>query len=157
MCLGWATVPAVGAAVRLGLGEQSLRAPAGACQCALGLAGSGPALRGSKVSTGPEAWHLLHPAPPPPHRSLPETLLQLCFPEGSREPRKDAPWGSGLGESLLEERLYKAIVGNLPGAGPLLLACIRSWRLAASFGLDWQKGPAVGHSGSELAGHDVSG
>lgn len=56
--------------------------------------------------------------PPHHHRSLPETLLQLCFPEGSREPRKDAPWGSGLGESLLEERLYKAIVGNLPGAGP---------------------------------------
>lgn len=57
----------------------------------------------------------------------------------------------------MEERLYKAIVANLPGAGPLLLACTRSWRLAASFCLAWQKGPAVGHSGSKLAGHDVSG
>lgn len=126
----------------------------GACQCALGLAGGGPALRGSEdSSTGQEAWHLLHPVPPPP--SLPETALQLCFPEGSREPRKGAPWGSRLGESLLEERLYKAIVANLPEAGPLFLACIRSWRLAASFCLDWQKGPAVGYSGSELAGHNV--
>lgn len=93
---------------------------------------------------------LFHPPP-----SLPETALQLCFPEGSREPRKGAPWGSRLGESLLEERLYKAIVANLPEAGPLFLACIRSWRLAASFCLDWQKGPAVGYSGSELAGHNV--
>lgn len=92
------------------------------------------------------------PRPPP---SLPETLPQLCLPERSREPQKGAPWGSGLGESLLEERLYKAVVGNFPGAGPLFLACTRSWRPAASFCLDWQKGPAVGHSGSELAGHDV--
>lgn len=96
-------------------GSSPCEHPLGACQCAPGLAGSGPALRGSGASsTGQEAWHLLHPATPPPQPPprLPETPLQLCFPEGSREPRKGAPWGSGLGQSLLEERLYKAIVGN---------------------------------------------
>lgn len=39
----------------------------------------------------------------------------------------------------------------VPGMQP------QSWGLAASFCLGWHRGHTVGHSGSELAGHKVSG